>query len=71
VTGTVYMAATKHGAAQHFQTPYEAMSALLDTDGHTDVYVQTGDRRGHLLHRNANGVWSAPRQNPAHRRAAG
>jgi hypothetical protein len=37
------------------------MSMLLDTDREANVYVQTGDKRGHLLHRNADGMWSAPK----------
>ena len=58
--GTWYIAESKHGAAQQFRTPYQAMSALLDTEGQADVFVQTGDGpRGHLLHRDGDGVWSA------------
>jgi hypothetical protein len=60
LTGTVYIAATKHGAAQHFLTPYEAMSALLDTEGEANIWVQCADGpRERLMHRDAAGVWSA------------
>jgi hypothetical protein len=38
------------------------MAMPLGTEGEADVYVQNGDcPRGHLLHRNAHGVWSAPK----------
>lgn len=57
--GTWYIAEPKHGAVQQFQTPFAAMSALLDTDGEADVWVQHADGpRRNLLHRDADGVWT-------------
>jgi hypothetical protein len=41
-----------------FSNPYDAMAALIGTEGEADVYVNANGRRDALLHRDAQGVWS-------------
>jgi hypothetical protein len=56
-----FVAQLKDGEPQAFSNPYDAMAALIGTEGEADVYVDTGDEREGLLHRDADGVWSEVR----------
>jgi hypothetical protein len=55
-----YVAELKDAEPQWFPTPYDAMAALIGTEGEADVYVDDGDGlREALLHRDREGSWSA------------
>lgn len=43
---------------QEFPNPYDAMTALIGTDGVADVYIDIDGERVGLLHRNSEGSWS-------------
>ncbi|OBI40888.1 hypothetical protein [Mycobacterium colombiense] len=53
-----FVAQLKGGQPQSFSNPYDAMSALLGTEGEADVFVETDEGRDALLHRDSAGVWS-------------
>jgi hypothetical protein len=54
-----YIAELKDVTPQSFSNPYDAMGELFGTEGEADVYVIVGGSREGLLHRSAEGVWSA------------
>jgi hypothetical protein len=54
-----FVARPNGSAPQAFSNPYDAMTALLGTEGEADVYVDTAGQREALLHRGAEGSWSA------------
>jgi hypothetical protein len=54
-----YVAELKGVTRQSFLNPYDAMADLVGTEGEADVYVIVGGSREGLLHRSAEGIWSA------------
>ena len=44
---------------QDFSNPYDAMAALIGTEGEADVYVDNSQERIALLHRDSEGTWTA------------
>lgn len=52
-----FVAELKGAEPQHFSTPYDAMAALIGTEGEADVYADIDGTREALLHRDAEGSW--------------
>jgi hypothetical protein len=55
----MYVAEKNGVQPQQFSNPYDAMAALLGTEGEADVFVIVGGNREGLLHRDSEGSWSA------------
>jgi hypothetical protein len=53
-----FVAELKGSAPRHFSNPYDAMAALIGTEGEAAVYVDTGTQPEALMHRDAQGSWA-------------
>lgn len=58
MVGRRYFAIPKHGAAQPFLTPFQAMRALDDAGVEGDIWTEDSGHRVFVGHRTAAGEWT-------------